>query len=170
MKSRVPSGVAASAAGERYAVGEGEDARVSQEARQARQAARIADCELRIENCKLEGGGGLWISLHGLLPAHGGDEPIKITSVVKIKNGRFMEEEFQAGDPHGAQVISTGALDGLRAGQAELVLLDPAEGAAGADEDVAATGAEPAGRVAGGQARQGLGFERGRQPQGSVFL
>jgi hypothetical protein len=30
-------------------------------------------------------------SLHGLLPAHWDHEPIKITSRIKIKNGRLME-------------------------------------------------------------------------------
>src|ERR1035441_7797599 len=44
------------------------------------------------------------------------------------------------------------------------------DGTAGADKDVAATGAEPAGRVTRGQSRQGLRFERGRQPQRGVLL
>ena len=57
-----------------------------------------------------------------------------------------------------------------RAGQAELVLLDPAESAAGADENIAATGADPAGRLARSKARDGLRFKGGREPQGGVAL
>jgi hypothetical protein len=30
------------------------------------------------------------LSLHGLLPAHWGQDPIKITSRIRIKNGGFM--------------------------------------------------------------------------------
>src|ERR1035438_4531810 len=66
--------------------------------------------------------------------------------------------------------FSSDALASLGEGQAKLVLLHPADGTAGADEDVAATGAEPAGWVTRSQTRQGLRFERGRQPQRGVLL
>src|ERR1035441_4602110 len=66
--------------------------------------------------------------------------------------------------------FSSDALASLGAGQAKLVLLHPADGTAGADEDVAATGAEPAGWVTRSQPRQGLRFARGRQPQRGVLL
>src|ERR1017187_1898596 len=66
--------------------------------------------------------------------------------------------------------FSSDSLASLGAGQAKLVLLHPADGTAGADEDVAATGAEPAGWVTRCQARQCLRFERGRQPQRGVLL
>ena len=54
--------------------------------------------------------------------------------------------------------------------QAEVPPLNPAQGAAGADQDVWAARAHPPNGLAGAQAREHLGLARGRQPQGGVLL